>query len=158
MKRVKQKENKMKQFNDEYLDDVTYIKDIRHMQMGPWHQYDILLDAQSYGWDYILDSADYMAAADLKHINEVQTGDLKVQTVDITDPYHEHNNKFSEESVKCLEELAKRALFDNDEAAYRLSSAFAVYFADMPSVMKWVKVTHELADDHLKMKRRLKKR
>ena len=71
----------------------------------------------------------------------------------------ETENSFVKESVKCLEELAEGAVYDNDEAAYRLSSVFADYFTDMPSVMKWVSVTKELSGNHLeRMQRLFKKR
>ncbi len=28
--------------NEEYIDDVTYIRDIKHIQSELWHQYDVL--------------------------------------------------------------------------------------------------------------------
>lgn len=34
-----------KKNNEEYIDDVTFIRDIKHIQSGPWHQYDVLLAA-----------------------------------------------------------------------------------------------------------------
>ena len=105
----------MKQFNDEYLDDISYIKDIRHLPMGPWHQYDVLLDAQGYGWDYMLDSADYMASADVKCITEVQTGDFRVNTVNITDSYHEHDNK-CRETPELKKEQGFLSIAGNSEA------------------------------------------
>lgn len=82
--------------NTEYLDDITYIEGVHHLQMGLWHQFDILLDAQGYGWEYMLDSADYMAAADLRNITEVKTGDMQLSNIDLTASFHEHNGKFSE--------------------------------------------------------------
>ena len=53
----------------EMLDDVSFIKDMRHMK-GPWQQYDILL-AFGYGWDYMEDSAAYMESADLDDISTI---------------------------------------------------------------------------------------
>lgn len=43
-----------KKNNEEYIDDVTFIRDIKHIPSVPWHQYDVLLAAQGYGWDYMI--------------------------------------------------------------------------------------------------------
>ena len=72
---------------DGFLDDVTYIKEIKQTQSGPWHQYDVLLASRGYGWEYMLSSADYMAKADLEGISEVQTGDLGLTAVDVTEAF-----------------------------------------------------------------------
>lgn len=52
------------------LDDISYIQEMKHIQ-GQWQQYDFLLAAQGYGWDYALDCADYMTKADLSNIGTV---------------------------------------------------------------------------------------
>ena len=74
-----------KKNNEEYIDDVTFIRDIKHIQSGPWHQYDVLLAAQGYGWDYMISSADYMAAADLENISQVTSGFIDSEDTDITE-------------------------------------------------------------------------
>lgn len=53
------------------LNDISFIQDIKHISQGPWHQYDILLAAKEYGWDFILEWADYMASDDLYQIQQV---------------------------------------------------------------------------------------
>ena len=68
---------------DEYLDDITFIRDIKHFQAGPWHQYDVLLAARGYGWDMMIDWADYMSVSDLGHISQVTTGYMGTQEKDI---------------------------------------------------------------------------
>ena len=60
---------------DKYLNDITFIEDMKHIQAGPWHQYDVLFAAQGYGWDMMIDWADYMTESDLEHISQVTTGD-----------------------------------------------------------------------------------
>ena len=55
----------------EYLNDITFIREIKHITAGPWHQYDVLLAARGYGWDMMKDWADYMSGADLEHISQV---------------------------------------------------------------------------------------
>lgn len=77
----------------EYLDDITFIREMKHMPAGPWHQYDVLLAAQGYGWDMMKDWADYMAEADLEHISQVTTGSLGVQERDITASYSNSGSK-----------------------------------------------------------------
>lgn len=73
---------------DEYLDDITLIKDLKHIHSVPWHQYDAFLAAEGYGWDQMIDWADYMAASDLEHITQVTTGSLGTQGEDITESYN----------------------------------------------------------------------
>ena len=79
--------------NDEYLDDITFIRDMKHFTSGPWHQYDVLLAARGYGWDIMKDWADYMSQADLEHISQVTTGALGVQETDITQSYLNNGGK-----------------------------------------------------------------
>lgn len=62
---------KVKKNNDSVnKDNKSYIAEVKHIE-GPWNQYDFLLDAQGYGWDYMVDSADYMTKAELEHIGTV---------------------------------------------------------------------------------------
>lgn len=77
----------------EYLDDITFIREIKHITAGPWHQYDVLLAACGYGWDMMKDWADYMSDADLEHISQVTTGSLGVQEKDITTSYTDNGGK-----------------------------------------------------------------
>lgn len=78
---------------DDYLDDITFIRDMKHISTGPWHQYDVLLAARGYGWDMMKDWADYMAEADLEHISQVTTGSLGMQEKDITKSYTDNGGK-----------------------------------------------------------------
>ena len=71
----------------DYIDDITFIQEIRHLSTGPWQQYDILLAASPYGWAYMLDSAQYLAHADLEGISEVQIGDLYQQKTNVTQAF-----------------------------------------------------------------------
>ena len=81
---------------DEYLDDMTFIRDIKHIQAGSWHQYDVLLAARGYGWDMMIDWADYMSVSDLGHISQVTTGYMGTQEKDITESYNKSNRKCAE--------------------------------------------------------------
>lgn len=64
----------MRKTNSDIQDDMSFIADMRHIQ-GSWHQYDFLLAANGYGWDYIVDSADYISKAELEHIGTVSVSD-----------------------------------------------------------------------------------
>lgn len=75
----------------EYLDDITFIKDVRRFDLKGWQQYDILLDAQGYGWADMIKWADYMTEADLKNISEVT-----VDKDNITESYRSNCGKCSQ--------------------------------------------------------------
>jgi len=41
-----------------------------HSKLGNWEQYDVLHAARGYGWDMILDWADYMVQEDVENISK----------------------------------------------------------------------------------------
>jgi len=61
---------------EEILDDVSYIKEMMHIQNGSWQQYDILSASSGYGWDYMVDAAAYMESADLDNISTLTTAEM----------------------------------------------------------------------------------
>lgn len=83
---------------DDELDDVTFIKAMRHIVLsdGVWHQYDVLLDASGYGWDMMKDWADYMATADLEQISEVAAGTIHAEKQNVTESYTASGGKCRE--------------------------------------------------------------
>lgn len=85
--------NDISDLQEEYIDDVTYVRAMKHMSSAPWHQYDILLASQGYGWDFMIRWADYMATADLENISQVTAGGLGTEEIDITEAYMSNNNK-----------------------------------------------------------------
>lgn len=56
---------------------VSYIEDMKQLafKMGDtvWQQYDILLATRGYGWDDIIEAADYLASADMDYIDSIST-------------------------------------------------------------------------------------
>lgn len=87
----------------EYLDDITFIKDMKHFVNGPWHQYDVLLDARGYGWKDMLMWADYLSEADISNISEVEIAGIGgAEATNITDLYNAKQKKFAE-----MEELVE---------------------------------------------------
>ena len=83
--------------NEAMLDDFTFIRELKHIPAGPWHQYDILLAARPYGWDMMLDWADYMAGADLMNISQVTSAPLAGgPETNLTDSYQAHSGSCRE--------------------------------------------------------------
>ena len=62
------------------LDDTSYIQEIKHLHGNSgnvmWQQYDILLAAQHYDWETIVDWAAYMESADINMIESLIVADL----------------------------------------------------------------------------------
>ena len=62
------------------LDDISYIQEIKHLHGNAgnvvWQQYDILLAAQHYGWETMVDWAAYMESADIDKIDSIIVADL----------------------------------------------------------------------------------
>ena len=87
--------------NEELIDDVTYIREIKHIR-GKWQQYDVLLEARGYGWDYMVDTAAYMEGADLDNVSTVTTAPMGNM------PETEHINEYraSQKSLKEFEPLS----------------------------------------------------
>ena len=67
--------NTQKNPDSDRIDDMSYIAELHHTE-GSWHQYDFLLAASKYGWDYMVDSADYMVKTELDHIGTVSRSEL----------------------------------------------------------------------------------
>ena len=67
--------NRKKKENEEMLNDVSYIQEMKHIR-GAWQQYDILLAASGYGWTYMVDCAAYMESADLDGISTVTVAEM----------------------------------------------------------------------------------
>lgn len=78
----------------EYIDDLTYIQEIKHSVIDPWHSYDILLAARGYGWEAMKDWADYMAGADLADVSQVTTSFfMGAKEDDVTESYIKNGRK-----------------------------------------------------------------
>ncbi len=81
--------------SEEYLDDITYISEIKQIPgvHGVWQQYDILIAARGYGWAYMVNSADYLTTADLEDISQVESGELFLMHRDLTDAFRKNGGK-----------------------------------------------------------------
>ncbi|MBO4615755.1 MAG: hypothetical protein J5717_00235 [Lachnospiraceae bacterium] len=85
----------------DFINDLTYIKDMKHLQNGAWHQYDVLIDARGYGWSTMIDWADYVRKADISDVQQVTTSTIAGgRDVDLTAEYKAAG------SVKAMKSLA----------------------------------------------------
>ncbi len=78
---------------EETLSDIAYVREIRHGMCGPWHQYDVLLDARPYGWAMMVDWAAYMDGADLAPLGTVSVADLGSGDRELIDSYRAHDGQ-----------------------------------------------------------------
>ena len=78
--------------SDDMLADYTYIRDMKCIVNGPWHQYDVMIAARGYGWDTMISWADYMVTADFSSIDQVTAGDLGRES-ELTEAFHANDNK-----------------------------------------------------------------
>ena len=60
------------------LDDTSYIQEMKHLTVKVgivlWQQYDFLLAARPYCWEYMVEWADYMETADFDDIDSMTVG------------------------------------------------------------------------------------
>lgn len=60
---------------EEIIDDPSFIQEMRHLD-GPWHRYDVLIDAMRYGWKTMVDWAAYLETADLEDISTITVAEM----------------------------------------------------------------------------------
>lgn len=80
---------------EEFLDDITFIQEIKHISNGPWHQYDVLLAASGYGWEPMIEWADYMSQSDFEHVDQLSIGLIGNEEKIITESYFKNGRKLS---------------------------------------------------------------
>ena len=88
------------------LDDVSYIQEMKHQSLkvgsSLWQQYDFLLAARPYGWDYMVGWADYMETADFDNIDSMTVSAPGEKDIELARIYNQ--NKVG---VKNFDRLAK---------------------------------------------------
>lgn len=90
--------------DSDIIDDMSYIAELKHYE-GPWNQYDFLLASQGYGWNYMVDSADYMTKAELEHIGTVSISKiLGAKEEELIDEFNSAKG-----SIKEMKSLSKEA-------------------------------------------------
>ena len=73
---------------EEMLDDMSYIADMQHVSDGTWHQYDVLVAAGGYGWNYMVDSAAYLESDELDDISKLSVSMISgAEEQDIIEDY-----------------------------------------------------------------------
>lgn len=97
---------KAAQAAESVLDDTSYIQEMQHLsgKVGYvlWQQYDILLAARPYGWETMVDWADYMETADFDSIDSMVIGAPGEQDIELAHVYNQ--NKVG---LKNFDRLAK---------------------------------------------------
>lgn len=92
--------NFFKKKKQEILDDVSYIKEIKKQSLDGWCYYAIYLAARPYGWQYMIDTSDYINKNDLIFdnlwISEIAGGREK----SLKEVYHKSN-----QNIRNIEEL-----------------------------------------------------
>ncbi len=76
------------------LDDISYIQEMQHLSVKVgfvlWQQYDILLAARPYGWETMVDWADYMENADIDNIDSMVIGAPGEQDIELAHVYNQN--------------------------------------------------------------------
>lgn len=80
------------------IDDLSYIKAMKRVRFGAWQLYDFLLDCRIYGWDYCVDAAKYVCAADLKNIGTITVSPTIGSGIEkeLIDEYRSNNNSIEQ--------------------------------------------------------------
>ena len=79
---------------------VSYIEDMKQLafKMGDtvWQQYDILLATRGYGWDDIIEAADYLASADMDYIDSISTSSSTSPTEELVHAYRQSKGRLKD--------------------------------------------------------------
>ena len=88
---------------EETIDDISFIKEMKHIRSGVWQQYDILLAAQGYGWEMMVGWAAYMESADLDAISTITVSELaNMPSTELIDEYRKITG-----GLKSFKELSR---------------------------------------------------
>ena len=91
--------------SEEMLDDLSYIATMEHITDGTWHQYDVLLAAGGYGWNYMVDSAAYLESEELNDISKLSVAVLSgSEDIELIDEYKASGATSVKEFEKLSEE------------------------------------------------------
>lgn len=107
--REKSEKFRSKPANVPEIDDISYIQEMKHSKLDAWNQYDVLLAARGYGWEAILDWADYMANSDISRISKVAVSEMPGMP-----------------EKDCLNEYLQSGSFSNSEVFKNEKGLFAI--------------------------------
>ena len=68
-----------------------------------WQQYDILLATRGYGWDDIIEAADYLASADMDYIDSISTSSPTSPTEELVHAYRQSKGRLKDLSLLAEE-------------------------------------------------------
>ena len=90
----RQTKKKAAQSAESALDDISYIEDVKHHSFiwahVLWQQYDVLLAVRPYGWETMVDWADYMETADFDSIESMVVGAPDEQGIELAHVYNQN--------------------------------------------------------------------
>ena len=92
--RRKQSKTANVQTAESMLDDTSYIQEMKHLSGKDgnvvWQQYDILLAAQHYCWETMVDYAAYLESADFDNVESLTVADISDEpATDLTYIYNQ---------------------------------------------------------------------
>lgn len=130
---------------DEYLEDITFIYEMKHTVFNSWHQYDVLLNARGYGWEMMKDWADYIAKADLENISQVTAGVFGAKEDDITASYL-NNGGECKNTPELVPEMSMLSIAGISKI---LKAPMKIVWVNQTQVLKFF----TLIDDELRVKK-----
>ena len=119
------------------LDDISYIQEIKHLHVKAgnvmWQQYDILLAAQHYDWETIVDWAAYMELADINMIESIVVADLaEARGTELAHVYN-HNKVGLKNFEKLKEEKARLSIYGH---SHTLNSSVQIVWFNQTRVLR----------------------
>ena len=66
----------MNLFNRNKSNKTENVSQVKHLQSGPWHQFDILLKTSPYGWNEAVMYVDYLIKNDLINISTLGVSEM----------------------------------------------------------------------------------
>ena len=80
-------------FVNKMFNHFFYIEDKHHISCGIQQQYDYLLYITNYGWETMIDWAEYMSRIDIPEIETITTGGIfETEEIEIIKSYKNHGN------------------------------------------------------------------
>ena len=119
------------------LDDISYIQEIKHLYVNAgnvmWQQYDILLAAQHYDWETIVDWAAYMESADINMIESIVVEDLaEARGTELAHVYNQ-NKVGLKNFEKLKEEKARLSIYGH---SHTLNSSVQIVWFNQTRVLR----------------------
>ena len=121
------------------IDDISYIKEIKRSKAGAWVQYDVLLAARGYGWETILDWADYVAGEDVSKISKVAVALMPgMPETDYLNEYSQSGSFSKTEQLKI-----EKGLFTIGGLSKELGAPLQIVWLNQTNVLRFFTTTDD---------------